>query len=618
GHTFVVPAGWSVRTQGRAALLTPPEAGSLIALVDTTAATAADAVLEAWAAAGIAQRRPLTLTSERAARDGWAEIRGFRYETTANDTRVVFAQALRHGARWTAVVADLDAAVADKRNASIEQMFGRLWPQGYTRESFAGRTANTLDPTRIAELTRFVDSTRERFGVPGIALGLVQDGKVVFAGGFGVRELGKPDPIDANTLFFVASNTKPLTSLMLAKLVDAGKFGWDTPVTSVLPSFRIGDDAATRQMRMKHLVCACTGMPRQDMEWVFGGDEATPATLMRTLATMQPTSGFGEVYQYSNPLVAAAGYVGGKALYPRREFGAAYDKAMQKLVFDPLGMKATTFDFARALRRNHASPHAWNIDGTPARVDMGYNYSGIPARPEGGAWSNVTDLLRYVQMELDGGRLPDGTRYIGEAPLLARREQQVTRGDDLGYGIGVKIDRSTGATLLHHGGIMAGYVSDMMWLPEHRVGAVILINAEEGTSVRGLFRRRLLEVLFDGRAEAQAKVEVQRRTLADRAAADRKRLDVPADAAATRALASRYREASLGDIEIRVANGRTHFDFGGWDSEVATRRDDDGTLSFVTISPGVTGYPFVVGESGGKRTLVLRDAQHEYRFVEVD
>src|SRR6266513_4829560 len=122
--------------------------------------------------------------------------------------------------------------------------------------------------------------------LPGVAVGIVQDGKVVFADGFGVRELGKPGKPDGNTLFMIASNTKALTTLMLAKFVDAHRFGWETQVTSLLPSFKLGDSATTRQVLVRHLICACTGLPRQDLEWLFEFMNATPESALRSLGTM--------------------------------------------------------------------------------------------------------------------------------------------------------------------------------------------------------------------------------------------------------------------------------------------------------------------------------------------
>ena len=120
-------------------------------------------------------------------------------------------------------------AIGEKRGAQVGLIFGKLLPKGRSRESFAGKKANKLDAARIAELRKFVETSMKLTGVPGVSLGLDQDGKVVFAEGFGVRELGKPAKVDADTRYMIASNTKALTTLMLAKLVDEKKLTWDTP-----------------------------------------------------------------------------------------------------------------------------------------------------------------------------------------------------------------------------------------------------------------------------------------------------------------------------------------------------------------------------------------------------
>jgi hypothetical protein len=161
---------------------------------------------------------------------------------------------------------------------------------------------------------------------------------------------------------------------------------------------------------------------------------------------------------------------------------------------------------------------------------------------------------------------------------------------------------------------MIGFHSDMMWLPEHNVGAVILTNADPGWALRGPFQRKLLEVLFDGRPEADADEAAQAKSFFDELAADRKLLVVPADPADAGKLAAHYANNALGGITVRRTGATTVFDFGEWKSEVATRHNPDGTVSFVTITPGMMGLEFVVG-SGPGRTLVLRDAQHEYVFA---
>jgi len=146
--------------------------------------------------------------------------------------------------------------------------------------------------------------------VPGVAFGLVQGGKIVFADGFGTKELGTSEKPDADSLFMVASNTKAMTTLLLAKLVDEQRMTWQTAVTTLLPTFRLGDGKTTRSVLVKHLICACTGMPRQDLEWIFEYGNITPGSSLSLLGTMQPTSRFGELFQYSNLMATAAGYTG--------------------------------------------------------------------------------------------------------------------------------------------------------------------------------------------------------------------------------------------------------------------------------------------------------------------
>jgi CubicO group peptidase (beta-lactamase class C family) len=506
-------------------------------------------------------------------------------------------------------------AVGEKRLAQVVLIYGELLPKGYTRESFADRKAHRLDQARIAELGEFVEGAMRSTKVPGVAVGLMQDGKVVFAGGFGTRELGGSEKVAAGTLFMVASNTKAMTTLMLGKLVDEGKLTWETPVTTALPSFRLGSPETTRQVRIKHLICACTGLPRQDYEWLFQFEGVTPDSALATLGTMQPTSGFGEMFQYSNPLAAAGGFVGGHVAYPALELGAAYDTAMQRLVFDPLGMGATTFDYAAALRGDHAMPHAPDVDGKAAPAVMELNYSIIPVRPAGAAWSNVHDMLAYVAMELAEGMLPGGGRYISREALLARRAPQVPIGKTATYGMGLTVDTTYGVSVVHHGGDMVGFHSDMMWLPGQGVGAVVLTNGDPGWIVRDQFRRKLLEVLFDGRPEADAAAAARAKTFYEQLAAERKLLTVPADPMEAGKLAARYHNDALGDIAVSRESGSTVFDFGEWRTEVASRTNPDGTVSFVTTAPGVSGFELVVG-SGTARTLIVRDAQHEYVFTE--
>lgn len=444
GTTFVAPKEWQVSTLPGLVLMSAPEQGSRIAVVESDEADADSAVAAAWTDSGLGLRWPHKLTTDRTPQDGWQGIRQYEYDVATGAHRYVMAQAREAGGKWTVLLVDLDEAVAEKRAAQYQVVFDRFMPAGSSRESFAGRRANVLDAARLAQLADFVRDAGAALDIPGISVGVVQDGKVVLAEGFGVREQGKAAPVDADTLYMVASNTKAMTTMMLARLVERGRFGWDTPVQALLPGFALGDPETSRRVQVQHLVCACTGLPRQDSEWLMEFEQADAASTLRTLATMQPTSDFGALFQYSNPLASAGGYVGAHVLYPDIELGAAYDRTMQDKVFGPLGMTSTTFDSARALAGNHAVGHAYDADARSRVALMAVNRAVSPVRPAGGAWSNVRDMLRYVQVELDRGRLPDGMRYIGEALLDERLKEKASEGVDSVYGMGLGTDRRWG------------------------------------------------------------------------------------------------------------------------------------------------------------------------------
>lgn len=617
GNTFVAPAGWSIWTQPPATILEAPEGDSRIALVDVTADSAEKAVELAWAAYKADHGWPLQVALPAPDKDGWTQIKQFGYQTSPNEKRSVAAVAMHANDTWTVVIIDVANATAGKRGAQLGLLFGQLLPKGGARESFAGKQAHPLDKERIAKLTKFVEDSMQTLDVPGVGLGLVENGKVVFAGGFGVRALGKPAKVDANTKFMIASNTKALTTLMLAKLVDEKKLTWETPASELFAAFKLGDAETTAKVLVKHLICACTGMPRQDMEMLFEFAGRTPATVLTLLGTSQPTSKFGELFQYSNAMAAAAGYIGGHVAFPKLELGRAYDQAMRARVFQPLGMTATTFDMKKGEAGNTAKPHSFDIDGKTTAALHALNYAVVADRPAGGAWSTVRDMLRYVQMELAAGKLPNGKSYISTDALLARRAPQVAIGTDHNYGMGLMISTRHGITVVHHGGDLFGYHSDMMWLPDHGIGAVVLTNGDHGSTIRSVFQRKLLEVLFDGKPEADADITAAKKSFDEGIAIRKKLLVRPADGAEVAKLATRYKNDALGEITIVKKGATTWFDFGEWKTEVASKKNPDGTISFVAISPSVAGIELVAGNTGGKRSLVLRDAQHEYAFVEL-
>lgn len=617
GASFTAPGGWRVERRGEALFVAPPEAGSTIAVWELEAADGDAAIAEAWRRSGSGPRWPVGVAADQAATEGWEQVRAVDYAVPENARRHVAASARRANGRWTVVLVDFSLPDFDRRRGQVGLLFGSLAAKGHERESFAGRTAHKLDRARLAQLVSFVENAQRELQIPGIALGVVQDGEVVLAKGLGVRDLGSGAPVDAATRFLVASNTKAMTTLMLARLVDAGKVRWDTPVADAFPGFRLGDAETTRKVQVQHLVCACTGLPRQDAEWLTEFAGATPESVVAGLAGMQPTTEFGALYQYSNPLAASGGFIGAHVLHPRLPLGEAYDRAMREEVFGPLGMRGTTFDFSVAMRGNHASGYGVGVDGRVAPALVEVNPSIVPMRPTGGAWSNLDDMLRFVQFELDGGVLPDGTRHVSEAALLERTKPKVALGRDMVYGMGLMVDRTWGVPVVFHGGSMLGYKTGMMWMPEHDVGLVLLTNSEEGELVGPPLLRYVQELLFDGAPQARARLDASIAQWRKAAAAERQRLVLPAAAAEAGKLAAAYRNDGLGRLDVVREGGRTVFDFGEWRSEVASRRNEDGTVSFVLTGPGMLGWQFVVADADGRRGLVARTAQQEFLLREV-
>ncbi len=617
---FIAVRDWDVVQAVDMVTVTAPEGDLRVQVVDVGAATDGPAAI-----AAVVTRVPalaglkIEETVHPAAIDGWDERVTSYFEIPPAQHRAALAGAYRKGGRWVVLVADGSQATFDKRGAALGTMSQSLRPAGFAKEDFAGKTANPLTAARIEALRAFVRSGMDQLKIPGVGMALIEHGKIAWEGGLGVRDPHGAAPVDAHTRFMIASNTKGMATLLLSTLADERKLQWDQPVTSLYPTFRLGNDAVTRSVLVKHLVCACTGLPRKDMEWVIATRAETPASdTFVQLAATEPTSKFGEVFQYNNLMASAAGYLGGHLAYPRMELGAAFDRAMRERVFAPLAMNDTTFDFRTALTGNFAAPTQVGLGDQVELLSQTFNHHAIPFRPAAGAWSSAHDVAQYVMLELGQGIAPSGKRLVSAENLLARRAHNVPIGEDQWYGMGLETRHRYGLDFVFHGGSMAGYKSNWYALPDSGDGLVLLTNSEDGTALLEPTLRKLVELLYDGRDEASARLTAAaanvvsgRHTLKGKLTFDRAAFDALE-------LAPRYRNADLGLITFaRDAKRGPILTIGDSRGPVAVQKNPDGTVSLVGSDGDVFGFDVLVGKNAaGKRTLTLRDAQHVYAYTE--
>lgn len=615
GATFEAPKGWFVTDKGGVLVLDDPERDLTLTLVEISGEPEpSKAIQAAWKKVAPDFRREVKQTANLPARDGWDAVTQLVYDTGGTSPRTVIGIARRKGTAQYVALVDGENAGLDRRGAQLMTILSTFKAVGVEEESFEGRKAHALDAERSKRLESFIERAMKSAHVPGAAIAIVQGDKVVYEKGFGVREFGKKDPVTPNTLFMIGSTTKSLTTLMMAKLVDDGKFGWDTPVTQVLPSFALANADVTKKVQMKHTVCACAGLPRQDLEFIFEYADVTPEQRIDLMKTMTPTTGFGETFQYSNTMVAAGGYAAAHAFDAKKKLGPAYDEAMQKLVFDPLGMKSTTTDFLAAKGREHASPHAEDIQLRLETLPLVDEEGVVPIRPAGAVWSNVRDMTKYVRLELAKGRDERGKTVITEANLLERRKPRIKITDKDSYGLGLMIEKDHGVDVVGHGGNNIGFTADMYFMPEHEVGVVLLTNAGGANAFRGTVRRRLVEILFDGQEEASKTLDfavAQKQRTIDGFLKD---VVVEPDLTWSKGFVGTYENANLGPLTVRVDGKKGVVDAGEWKSAFGKMTSSDGTTKLVLVGPMLAGLTFVPGEKGGKKTLTLEDAQQTYVF----
>jgi CubicO group peptidase (beta-lactamase class C family) len=258
-------------------------------------------------------------------------------------------------------------------------------------EGYAQAPKGSADPA--ATLDAYTAKAVRDWQVPGLAISVVKDGRVAFAKGYGVRELGRPGAVDTHTVFAIGSTTKAITAAALAMLVDEGKVRWDDPVTRHLPSFQTADPYITREMTVRDLLTHRGGLGNADYLWYESANPA--AEVRRRIRLLRPAYSLRSSFIYQNVMYALAGDVVAAAS------GMPWEEFVRRRIFEPLGMSRTAATLREAeARDNVATPHD-RIDGTIRPIR---NASVDPVAPAGSIWSSVDDMTKWMRFMLDSGR----------------------------------------------------------------------------------------------------------------------------------------------------------------------------------------------------------------------
>jgi hypothetical protein len=316
-------------------------------------------------------------------------------------------------------------------------------------------------------------------------------------------------------------------------------------------------------------------------------------------------------------MVSAAGYAAGRAVAGGGPLGPAYDAAIRARILEPLGMTQTTFDFDVAARRERASPHGEDYLMNIHPLPLGDERFVIPVRPAGGAWSSVRDLARWVLAELGEGRTPEGRQVVSRASLARRREPMARIDEKAHYGLGLVVQDEHGLRIVGHGGATVGFSAAVFWLPEHGIGAAFLTNARAVGPLGDGVRRKLLELLFEGRDEAEKALAFARQAREERFAIERKKIRVPPDRAWMARFVGRYTNAALGRISVREEAGAFVLDAGEWKSPVGQKRQRDGGQLLILLGPTLVGLELIAVEKDGKPELILEAGQQKHVFRRV-
>jgi len=472
-----------------------------------------------------------------------------------------------------------------------------------------GNAATPPPLAPLAPLDATVERVRARFDVPGIAVAVVKDGQVVLARGWGVREQGRPEPVDADTLFAIASNTKAFTATALNLLAEDGALKMDDKVIDHLPSFRMADPYVTSQMTVRDLLSHRSGLGLGAGDLLFWPTTRySNAEVVERLARVPLSGGFRERYAYDNILYAVAQQV------IENVSGMGYQQFLQTRIFDKVGMDGTRYN-ADHLRPGDAVAvgHA-KYDFKDLRTVAPLTWSNNAGA--GGLYSSAHDMARWMQVQLAQGRLADGTALFSEKSQRAMwqmitpqavaepsvPELAPARPNFAGYGEGWSLSDFQGHRLVWHTGGWPGMVSRVTLVPEANLGVVVLTNQESGAAFNAITLSVLDAYLGDGHhdwveAYARSVAKAQDKADAGWAAHQAARVKGTRPSLALDDYAGTYRDRWYGDMQLSRAGKALRLQFENtaqlrgtlehWQHDTFIVRWDDRSLNadaFVTFS----------------------------------
>ncbi|WMS90494.1 serine hydrolase [Pseudoalteromonas sp. HL-AS1] len=336
-----------------------------------------------------------------------------------------------------------------------------------------------VDTNKIDDV---IKASMARFDVPGMAVAIVENDKVIFAKGFGVTNLDTNKKVNKDTLFGIASNTKAFTTAALAKLVDEGKLSWDDRVIDHLPEFRLYDSYVTREMRIRDLLSHRSGLGLgQGDLMIWPSTDKSVDEILAGLQYLKPASSFRSKYAYNNLMFVTAGEV------VARVSRMSWNDYIEKNILQPLHMDNSRAGFSRIPKsnKNWATGHI-PMDGTlhPFFVNYLEDFRGA-----GAIASSVSDMSQWLRTQLAGGKMPSGEQLFSEKQQAQMWHPHITsmasksafesyHQQFRGYGLGWSIEDYHGFKKLGHGGGILGMVSQVTLLPEKNLGIVILSNQQ--------------------------------------------------------------------------------------------------------------------------------------------